>query len=129
MADLMSVEGSEGKSLDGALDSYEVMETSNQAVYALKIGTSQERLAKVRSDYAIRQKDALDKLTPPLMRNVIKKVISIGLGLDFLPSKKSNNKFIGAHVFHPTLCRELHDQYGDTPSSSGPDVALIVIPS
>jgi hypothetical protein len=129
LAELMGVEGSEGKSLDGALDSYEVMETSIQAVYASKIGTSQERLAKVRSDYAIRQKEALDKLTPPLRRNVIKKVISIGLGLDFLPSKKSNNKFIEAHVFHPALWRELHDQYGNTPSSTEADVALIVIPS
>jgi hypothetical protein len=48
LADLMGVEGLEGESLDGALDSYEVMETSIQAVCASKIGTSQERLAKVR---------------------------------------------------------------------------------
>jgi hypothetical protein len=127
-ADLMGVGGSEGKSLDGALDSYEVTETSIQAVYASKIGTSQERLAKVRSDYAIRQKEAPDKLTPPLRRNVVKKVILIGLGLDFLPGKKSNSKFIGPHVFQPVVWNELHDRYGDTTSSLGPDVALIVMP-
>jgi hypothetical protein len=118
----------EREPLDGALDSYEVTETSIQAVYASMIGTSQDRLAMVRGDYGIRQKKALDKLTPPLRRNVVKKVISIGLGLDFLPGKKSNNKFIGAHTFQPVLWRELHDRYGDTPSSSGPDVALIVMP-
>jgi hypothetical protein len=60
---------------------------------------------------------------------VVKKVISIGLGLDFLPGKKRNNKFIEAHAFQPTLWRELHERYGDTPSSSEVDVALIVIPS
>jgi hypothetical protein len=128
LADLMDVKNSEGGSLDGALDSYEVTESSIQAVYAAKIGTSQERLAKVRGDYGIRQKAALDKLTPNLKRNVVKKVISIGLGLDFLLSKMSNNKFVGPHVFQPALWRELHDQYGDTPSSAEADVALIVMP-
>jgi hypothetical protein len=129
LADLMAVGGSEEEPLDGALDSYAVTETSIQAVYAAKIGTSQERLAKVRGDYVIRQKDALDKLTPSLKRNVVKKVILIGLGLDFLPGKKSNNKFIEAHAFQPALWKEFHDQYGNMPSSSEADVALIVIPS
>jgi hypothetical protein len=69
LADLMAVGGSKEEPLDGALDSYAVTETSIQAVYAAKIGTSQERLAKVRSDYGIRQKEALDKLTPSLKRN------------------------------------------------------------
>jgi hypothetical protein len=127
--DLMVIGGSEGESLDGALDSYEVTEMSIQAVYMSKIGTSQERLAKVRGDYGIRQKEALDKLTPNLRRNVVKKIILIGLGLDFLSGKKSNNKFVGAHVFHPALWKELHERYGDTPSRSELDVALIVIPS
>jgi hypothetical protein len=129
LADLMGVKDSEGGSLDGALDSYEVTETSLQAVYAAKIGTSQKRLAKVRGDYGMRQKAAVDKLTPNLKRNVVKKVISIGLGLEFRLSKTSNNKFVGPHVFQPALWKELHDQYGNTPSSSEADVALIVIPS
>jgi hypothetical protein len=90
LADLMGVKGSEEEPLDGALDNYEVTETSIQAVYAAKIGSSQERLAKVRGDYGIRQKAALDKLTPNLKRNVVKKIISIGLGLDFLLSTTSN---------------------------------------
>jgi hypothetical protein len=129
LADLIGVKDSEGGSLDGALDSYEVTESSIQAVYAAKIGTSQERLAKVRGDYGIRQKAALEKLTPNLRRNVVKKVITIRLGLDFLLSKTSNNKFVGPHVFQPALWKELHDQYGNAPSRLEADVALIVIPS
>jgi hypothetical protein len=125
----MAVGALEEQPLDGALDSYAVTETSIQAVYAAKIGTSQERLAKVRGDYGIRQKDALEKLTSSLKRNVVKKVILIGLGLDFLPGKKSNNRFIGPHIFQPALWKDLHERYGDTPSSSEADVALIVIPS
>jgi hypothetical protein len=129
LADLMVAGNSEGEPLDGALDSYAVTETSIQAVYVAKIGTSQERLAKVRCDYGIRQKAALDKLTPNLRRNVVKKVILIGLGLDFLLSTTSNNKFVGPHIFQPALWRELHDRYGDMPSSSEVDLALIVIPT
>jgi hypothetical protein len=104
LVDLMAVGSSEGEPLDEALDRHKVKcEKSNQAVYASKIGTRQERLEKVRNDYGIRQKETLDKLTPPLKRKMVKKVILIGLGLDFLPGKKSNNKFQGVHVFHPTL--------------------------
>jgi hypothetical protein len=129
LTDLMGVKGSQEEPLDGTLDNYEVTESSIQAVYTAKIGASQERLAKVRGDYEIRQKAALDKLTPNLKRNIVKKVISIGLGLDFLLSQTSNNKFVGPHVFQPALWRELHDRYGDTPSSSEADIALIMIPT
>lgn len=66
-------------------------------------------------------------MTPPLKRKVVKKVLLIGLGLDFLPGKKSNNKSQGVHVFKPTLWRELYCRYGDTLSSSGLDVPLIVM--
>jgi hypothetical protein len=129
LADLKGVKGSDEEPLDGALDNYEVTESSIQAVYTAKMGASQERLTKVRGDYGIRQKAALDKLMSNLKRNMVKKVISIGLGLDFLLSKTSNNKFVGPHVFQPALWKGLHDQYGNTPSSSEADVALIVIPT
>jgi hypothetical protein len=58
-------------------------------------------LTKVRGDYGIGQKEGLNQLTPSLKRNIVKKVLWIGLGLSFLPGKKKDSKFRdqGPHAF------------------------------